>query len=61
MPRYAVRFAEMYGDCYVQANTPQEAEDIAQRELAHWTGFGMNVDVQVDGLTIHDDMTEVVG
>ena len=59
MPRYAVRFAEMYGDFVVEADNPREAEQIASNELMRWSGFGTDADeVRVEGLTIHTDMTE---
>lgn len=61
MPRYSVRF-QMYGDYVIDADTPDEANQLASNDLIHWSGMGTDADgVQVDGVTIHGDMTEEAG
>jgi hypothetical protein len=49
----------MFGDYVLHADTAREAESLALQDLTYWSGTGLDGEIQVDGVTVHDDMTEV--
>lgn len=58
MSNFTVRF-EMYGDFIMEAETARDAEKQAADSLIKWGGFGTVADdVQVDGVTVLDGMTQ---
>lgn len=56
---FTVRF-EIFGDFVIEAESESAAERLAADSLIRWGGFGTVAEnVQVDGVTIVDGMTEV--
>lgn len=53
MPTFEITWS-MFGSATVEADTEQEAVNLASSELINWSGFGVDLEeVAVDGVDIN--------